>query len=151
MSIPPALCTEAEIQQLVEQFYARVRADTHLGPIFEANVQDWDAHLHLLHQFWSSVLLRTGRFTGSPMTKHAELKGLSATLFSQWLAIFAQVCAQQTNQAMATQALAMAERMAQSLWMGWQMQRTERKQHNADDQSLATELPRVASTSLGNA
>lgn len=125
MTTSQALCTEADIALLVAEFYARVRADDQLAPIFNAKVHDWDAHSKLLCQFWSSVLLRTGRFSGSPMQKHAELDGLNAGLFERWLAIFSQVCAAHANQAMAQQAQAMAARMAQSLWLGWQMQ------HNA--------------------
>lgn len=137
MSTSQALCTEAEIQTLVLQFYVRVRADATLSPIFEAQVKDWDAHVQLLCQFWSSVLLRTGRFSGSPMRAHAQLQDLSPALFERWLGLFSQVCAQQPNQAMAQQAQALAQRMAQSLWMGWQMQ------HSGDAQAVPSALPRV--------
>lgn len=132
-----ALCTEAEIATLVQQFYTRVRADATLGPIFNAKIDDWVAHEQLLSQFWSSVLLRTGRFSGSPMRAHAQLQDLSPALFERWLAVFAQVCDQQANQAMAEQAQSMAQRMAQSLWMGWQMQ------HSEDGQAVPSALPRM--------
>ena len=71
--------------------------------------------------FWSSILLRTGRFTGAPMPLHAAMPGLSADLFQRWLAAFYASNARQPNQAMAAQANAMAERIAQSLWMGYPM------------------------------
>lgn len=115
------LCTEEEISRLVHAFYARVRQDGELGPIFEAHIDDWDHHLAKLVDFWSSILLRTGRFTGAPMPKHAALPGLSADLFRRWLQLFGETAAVQPNQAMARQACAMAERIAQSLWMGYQM------------------------------
>jgi hemoglobin len=76
-----------------------------------------------LVDFWSSVLLRTGRFTGAPMPRHAALPGLSAELFQRWLALFREVAGAQPNQAMARQACMMAERIAQSLWLGYQMAR----------------------------
>ncbi|MDH5858267.1 group III truncated hemoglobin [Lampropedia aestuarii] len=131
------LCTEAEIETLVQQFYGRVRADATLGPIFNAKIDDWVAHERLLSQFWSSVLLRTGRFSGSPMRAHAQLQDLSPALFERWLAIFSQVCDQQPNQAMAAYAQSMAQRMAQSLWMGWQMQ------HSEDGKAVPSVLTRV--------
>lgn len=128
-----ALCTEAEIERLVHDFYARVRQDEVLGPIFDAHVDDWDVHLARLADFWSAVLLRTGRFNGAPMPKHAALPGLAAPMFQRWLALFGETAAEQENQAMASQACAMAGRIAQSLWMGYQLSR------NPD--SLATGLP----------
>lgn len=115
------LCSEDEISNLVHAFYARVRQDQVLGPIFDAHVDDWDHHLAKLVDFWSSILRRTGRFTGAPMPKHAVLPGLSAELFQRWLALFRETAATQPNGAMSEQACAMAERIAQSLWMGYQM------------------------------
>ncbi len=117
------LCTEAEVAALVHTFYARVRQDKLLGPIFDAHVDDWDRHLAKLVDFWSSVLRRTGRFTGAPMPKHAVLPGLSAGLFRHWLTLFRENAAEQPNQAMAHHACAMAERIAQSLWLGYQISR----------------------------
>lgn len=118
-----ALCTEEEISTLVNDFYARVREDELLGPIFDAHVSDWGHHLGKMSDFWSSVLLRTGRFMGTPMPKHIALPGLTAELFQRWLALFEQTVAEQPNQAMAQLALKAAGRIAQSLWMGYQMSR----------------------------
>jgi hemoglobin len=56
----PAI-TESEIAALVSQFYARARRDPTIGPVFEAAVDDWDEHLAKLCDFWSSVMLTTGR------------------------------------------------------------------------------------------
>jgi hemoglobin len=119
----PGLCTEEEIVVLVHTFYDRIRADAVLGPIFNAHIDDWDHHLIQLVDFWSSILRRTGRFSGSPMQKHAALPMLSAELFRHWLTLFREVAAQQPNQAMAQQAVMMAERIAQSLWLGYQTER----------------------------
>jgi hemoglobin len=115
------LCTEAEVAALVNAFYARVRQDEQLGPVFEAHVDDWDRHLARLADFWSAILRRTGRFTGAPMPRHAALPGLTAELFQRWLVRFRETAAAQPNQAMAAQACLMAERIAQSLWLGYQM------------------------------
>jgi hypothetical protein len=64
--------SEAMIAQLVDRFYGRVRQDELLGPVFAA-VQDWDAHLAKLSDFWSSVVLTTGRYHGQPMRAHLPL------------------------------------------------------------------------------
>ena len=120
---PAPLCTEDEIVRLVHEFYGEVRKDDALGPIFNAHVDDWDHHLSKLVDFWSSILLRTARFRGTPMPKHVALPDLNADLFRHWLTLFRATAAEQSNQAMARQACAMAERIAQSLWMGYQMSR----------------------------
>lgn len=117
------LCTEADVTALVHTFYSCVRRDEVLGPIFDAHIEDWDRHLARLVDFWSAILRRTGRFSGAPMPKHAVLPGLSEELFERWLKLFRENAVMQPNQAMAGQACAMAERIAQSLWMGYQISR----------------------------
>ena len=37
--------TEAMIERLVRGFYARVRTDAVLAPIFDARIRDWEPHL----------------------------------------------------------------------------------------------------------
>ena len=115
------LCTQDEVARLVHAFYASVRRDEVLGPIFNRHVEDWDAHLAKLVDFWSSLLRRTGRFTGTPMPKHIALPGLSAELFERWLRLFRETIAAQPNRAMAEAADRMAGRIAQTLWYGYQL------------------------------
>jgi hemoglobin len=79
--------TEAMIEQLVRGFYAKVRADAVLGPIFEARIRDWEPHLAQMCAFWSSVALMTGRYQGTPMAKHLPLP-VDAAHFDRWLALF---------------------------------------------------------------
>jgi len=117
------LCTEEEVSILVHAFYARVRQDEVLGPIFNTHIVDWDHHLAKLTDFWSAILRRTARFSGAPMPKHAALPGLSMELFERWLGLFDATLAEQPNRAMAEQAGQAARRIAQSLWMGYQMSR----------------------------
>lgn len=117
----PRLCSEDEISALVHAFYAKVRRDPLLGPIFNGHVSDWDAHLVKLTDFWSSILLGTGRFSGAPMPKHAALPGLNAALFQHWLALFRETADEQPNRAMAERACEMARRIARSLWLGYQI------------------------------
>ena len=73
---------------LVHSFYARVRADPLLGPVFNRAISDWDAHLDKLCAFWSSVTLMTGRYKGTPMKAHAELPEISSAHFERWLVLF---------------------------------------------------------------
>ena len=81
--------TEDEIDALVDRFYAKVRQDDEIGPIFNAIVGDWPHHLAKLKDFWSSVLLTTGRYKGHPMMTHLQLP-LDPIHFHRWLTLFAE-------------------------------------------------------------
>lgn len=80
---------EALVSELVDTFYARVRKDTLLGPVFETAIgPDWDAHLAKLKDFWSAVALGTRRYDGRPMPAHLRLPGLTPAHFERWLTLF---------------------------------------------------------------
>ena len=117
------LCTEEEVTRLVHGFYARVREDDLLGPIFNRHVADWDQHLAKLVDFWSAILRGTKRFTGAPMPAHIALPDLNAGLFHRWLALFHETTRLLDNQTMREHADAMARRIAQSFWYGYQLSR----------------------------
>ena len=110
--------TEPMIRELVHAFYVRVRRDAVLGPIFNAAIGDWDAHLDKLCAFWSSVTLMTGRYKGTPMRVHAELPGVSAMHFALWLALFRSTAREVCPPAAAGLFIDRAERIAESLQMG---------------------------------
>lgn len=119
----PDLCTEEEVHRLVHGFYAEVREDPVLGPIFEAHVRDWGPHLAKMVDFWSGALRGTARFRGTPMPKHVALPGLTAELFQRWLGLFARTTATLGNPALEERANDLAHRIAESLWYGYQMSR----------------------------
>lgn len=127
-----SLCSEEEIATLVHDFYGRVRADKLLGPIFDAHIHDWDEHLQTMVRFWSSLLLGAGTYHGQPMPKHVRLPDLSAELFQRWLALFRETTDALPNRRFAERAMEMAQRIAQSLWFGYQI--------NNNPDELASEL-----------
>lgn len=80
---------EAAIDRVVDLFYERVRLDGELGPVFEAAVKDWPAHLDRLKAFWSSVLRGGGRYKGDPLALHRlHAAALTDAAFSRWLALW---------------------------------------------------------------
>jgi len=81
--------SEEEISNLVDRFYAKVRRDDVIGPIFNAMIDDWPFHLAKLKDFWSTVMLRTGRYKGDPMMVHLPLP-LDPEHFHRWLTLFAE-------------------------------------------------------------
>ncbi|MGD9945321.1 MAG: group III truncated hemoglobin [Burkholderiaceae bacterium] len=129
-----SVCTEEEIRQMVGDFYAKVRRDEQLGPIFNSRIDDWDHHLAKLSDFWSSLLRGTTRFSGSPMTKHIALPDLSAALFERWLQLFHETTQTLPNREMAERADMMARRIARSLWLGYQT--SHRPEALAEDLAL---------------
>ena len=88
----PDLTERPDIQRLVHAFYERVRADDMLGRIFDDVAHtDWDAHLPKMVDFWETVLFRSGRFTGNPLTPHSRIVPLTEmgrAQFECWLALF---------------------------------------------------------------
>lgn len=121
----PVDITEIMIRDLVHAFYAKVRADSMLGPIFNSAIDDWDAHLDKLCAFWSSVTLMTGRYKGTPMQVHAELPEISAAHFEQWLALFRDTAYEACPLPAAQLFVDRAERIAQSLQLGIALHRGE--------------------------
>lgn len=78
---------EKSIAALIDRFYGRVQADDRLGPIFAAAISDWDQHLEIMRDFWSAVLLRTGRYRGCVMSAHFRLS-IASEDFERWLVLF---------------------------------------------------------------
>jgi len=108
---------EAMIGRLVGAFYAAVRTDPLLGPIFAARVRDWEAHLRLMAAFWSSVALMSGRYHGHPMQKHRSLP-VDARHFDRWLALFEAAAHAVCPPAAAAHFVAKARLIAESLARG---------------------------------
>ncbi|MBO4227109.1 group III truncated hemoglobin [Bradyrhizobium neotropicale] len=109
--------TEAMIEHLVHGFYAKVRADAVLGPVFEARIRDWGPHLSQMCAFWSSVALMTGRYHGTPMAKHLPLP-VDAGHFDRWLELFEQTAQELCPPEAAAHFIERAQRIAASLELG---------------------------------
>lgn len=101
---------------LVYRFYARVRADEILGPIFEERITDWAPHLDRMVSFWSSVALMTGRYHGTPAQAHVGLP-VEWGHFERWLTLFRKTAHETCPAEGAVHLIAYAERIARSLNM----------------------------------
>jgi hemoglobin len=110
---------EMVIRVLVHGFYAKVREDAELGPIFDRVVGgEWDKHLAKMCDFWSSVMLLTGRYKGNPMTAHMRLKMIRPGHFERWLSLFRETCAEVCHPEIAALFVGKAENIARSLQLG---------------------------------
>ena len=110
--------TEDMIRELVHAFYTTVRRDPLLGPIFNAKVADWDAHLATLCRFWSSVTLLTGAYKGRPMLVHAGLPDIDGPHFARWLALFKETAESMCPPEAAELFVDRSQRIAESLQAG---------------------------------
>lgn len=86
----PTGLDEPLIHAVVHGFYARIREDTLLSPIFNAAIpaEEWPVHLQKMCDFWSSMLLKTARYGGRPLPPHLAIEGLGAEHFRRWLGLF---------------------------------------------------------------
>lgn len=115
---------ETMISRLVSIFYARVRRDPVIGAIFNEAVADWDHHLAKITDFWSGVMLRTGRYHGRPMQPHLVLP-LEPRHFDAWLALFEETAREICPPDAAAAFIIRARRIADSFEMARASQRGE--------------------------
>jgi hemoglobin len=108
---------EALIEKLLRAFYARVRVDPLIGPIFNSRIQDWEPHILRICDFWSAVMLRTGRYRGQPMRLHLPLP-IDGTHFDRWLEIFERTAFEVCAEEVAGQFVERARTIGRSLEMG---------------------------------
>src|SRR5690242_10806057 len=108
---------EAMIERLVRGFYARVRQDALIGPVFASRITDWEPHLQRMCDFWSSVALMTGRYHGQPMQRHLPLP-VDSRHFDRWLALFEQTARELCPPNAAEHFIERARRIAESLELG---------------------------------
>ncbi|HEY4163421.1 MAG TPA: group III truncated hemoglobin [Dongiaceae bacterium] len=114
------LPSEDQIADLVATFYARIRRHPSLGPIFEHAIgPDWSAHLQVMCDFWSSVMLTTGRYKGRPIPVHLKIEGIEPRHFDAWLELFAATTRELFSQELAETFMEKAMRIGESLKLGF--------------------------------
>jgi len=116
MSIP---IDEASLERVIPAFYARVRNDSLIGPVFDAAIDDWDRHLEKLIAFWSSVMRSTGRYKGNPLAAHSRHKtAITPEMFDRWLALWDEVTGEMLGPEAAGALQEKAAGIAESLKLG---------------------------------
>jgi len=125
MNAPTPFPTESQIEDLVTTFYARIRKHPSLGPIFERAIgTDWTAHLKLMCDFWSSVMLTTGRYKGRPIPAHVRINQkqegtIEPKHFAEWLSLFEATAKELFAPDLAASFVEKARRIAESLKLGF--------------------------------
>jgi hemoglobin len=110
--------TAAQIDVVVAAFYAEVRHDPTLGPIFAAKVSDWPSHEIKIAAFWRNAILHERSYSGNPMRKHMQAGTVKDGHFPIWLALFDGVLAAQLPLDVAAGWSALAHRIGAGLRFG---------------------------------
>ncbi len=90
----PEIQKREDIALLVNTFYTKVQKNDTLSVYFSevANV-NWEKHLPVMYDFWSSILLNIPVYLGNPLEKHIDLhnkKPLTQLAFKEWELLFHQ-------------------------------------------------------------
>jgi hemoglobin len=106
---------EQGLARLVARFYATVRADALIGPVFNDAVDDWPEHLEKLTAFWSSLMLTSGRYKGAPMAAHLKHRArITPEMFERWLVLWREATDAEMPPSAAELMQVKAERIAQN-------------------------------------
>lgn len=130
MNAPVPYPTESQIEDLVTTFYARIRKHPTLGPIFQRVIgDDWTPHLKVMCDFWSSVMLTTGRYKGRPIPAHVRINQqqqgsiepplIQPGHFAEWLTLFEATAKELFAPDLAASFAEKARRIAESLKLGF--------------------------------
>ena len=119
-AVPLTKLTETSIVRLVDAFYAKVRRDPQLGPVFDRAIRadSWPAHLDKMYGFWSAVMLTTGRYKGNPLAVHAAVPDIDEAMFERWIASFEETVGELFTEDLADILRLKARRIAKSLRLG---------------------------------
>jgi len=75
------------ILKLIQPFYTDLRQHQQLGPIFNAQIKDWEAHLEKIADFWALQAGGASKYRGGFAGAHVGL-GLHREHFGQWLGLW---------------------------------------------------------------
>lgn len=92
----------AGLLSLLNAFYADVRQHAVIGPIFNARITDWKAHIAKIAEFWARATGGPSAYSGQMPMKHLAL-GLQPEHFSHWLELWDFNCRRHLAPAEATE------------------------------------------------
>ncbi len=103
------------ILKLIKSFYADVRQHAVLGPIFNAKIQDWPAHLEKIAEFWALQAGGESRYRGGFGAAHIPLE-LRPEHFQLWLGLWEFNNSRLLPQREASEMNALAQQFARRLF-----------------------------------
>ena len=84
----------ADVEQLVNTFYDKVKQDDIIGFIFNDVAKvNWEKHLPVMYDFWENIIFLTNKYIGNPMSVHMQLNErvhFTKEHFQRWIQLFTQ-------------------------------------------------------------
>lgn len=110
------ISTMADIELMVNSFYKKAEVDEIIGPVFKEHIADWEKHLPVMYQFWSSMLLAMQTYKGNPFSKHTHLP-INPKHFERWIDVFIENLDEKFEGKITEQAKFMAKNVAVTFQM----------------------------------
>jgi len=108
------ISSREQVIKIVDSFYAKVRKDELIGPIFTEQAKvDWDEHLPKLYNFWEDLLSGSDNYHGRPFPPHLKFN-LKIETFERWLKLFVETIDENYTGLKADEMKARAIRIAQN-------------------------------------
>jgi hemoglobin len=122
-TLPPRIAlSRCQIEKVVKHFYARVRTDDVLGPLFigilSKDAAIWEAHEAKIANFWANAILHERSYDGNPMLVHSGISAIEPSMFTNWLALFDETLSDHLPTDLALQWSTLAHRIGRGLRFG---------------------------------
>lgn len=127
-ALPPKIdISREDIARVVAHFYAAVRRDSELGPIFAHSIDtdNWTEHEAKIVRFWSNAILHEKDYSGNPFLVHRAQGHIKPEHFDIWLHLFQTSLVTVLSPNPAMQFNQLARRIGESLKMGLQGTRAQ--------------------------
>jgi hemoglobin len=102
------------ISKLLRHFYADLRQDPLIGPIFNAQIKDWKHHLKIIASFWETLIGGPRSYARPMPIKHSPLQ-LREEHFERWLFLWQANCRAQLPSEAAREMIDLAHHIAHKL------------------------------------
>lgn len=117
MQQPIPRIPDETLRKLIAVFYARVRKDPLIGPVFNASISDWNAHQDTLFHFWASLLYGNTGYNGRPVPAHFKHREhMTPEAFTRWLTLWRQT----TTELLTPEAAALLQNRAECIGNSFQ-------------------------------
>ena len=102
------------LSRLLRHFYADVRQDPLIGPIFNTQIKDWKHHLEVIASFWETIIGGPSTYARPMPRKHLTLR-LREEDFERWLFLWQANCRAQLPSDVAKEMIDLADHIAHRL------------------------------------
>lgn len=94
MEVKPDIENKEDVARLIKLFYEKATVDPVIGHFFTTVIKlDWEKHIPLITNFWSTLLFGGQDYTGNPMEAHMKLNKLSTmekVHFDTWVRLWTE-------------------------------------------------------------